>query len=156
MANQQNATTSDAELILKLYDLRRESEMRKARNFIAQFAPKNFDELSKVFFAWGTQENAWIRQVLSYWEMAASLALRGAVNSDLFFDNSGEMFFVYTKFKPFLKDLREKFEMPEFLTRVETYINGTQEGRDRLKMFEERMAKFAAMQAQAGKAHAAD
>ena len=107
MPTENKATTADAQLILQLYDLRREAEMRKARNFIGSFSPKSFEDVMKVVGAFGNQENAWFRQVYSYWEMAASLVLRGAVNDTLFNDNSGEMYFVFAKIKPFLKQLRE-------------------------------------------------
>ena len=61
------AIASDAELILKLYDLRREPEMRKARNWmLMEFWPKNADDFVKVANAMGTQENAWLRQVGGY------------------------------------------------------------------------------------------
>ena len=71
------ATAHDAKLILKLYDLRREAEMRKARNwFGAEFWPQSADEVMKVVNAFPSQENAWLRQVGGYWEMAASLVLQ--------------------------------------------------------------------------------
>ena len=73
------ATAEDARLVLKLYDLRREAEMRKARHFMtAEFWPKDADEFIKVANALGTQENAWLRQVGGYWDMAAALVLHGA------------------------------------------------------------------------------
>ncbi|HLB90972.1 MAG TPA: hypothetical protein VJK27_01450, partial [Terriglobales bacterium] len=70
------ATAQDAEVILKLYDLRREAEMRKARHwFVAEFWPESADDFLKVANAFPSQENSWIRQVGSYWDMAASLVL---------------------------------------------------------------------------------
>src|SRR6059058_847296 len=99
-------TPADAELILKLYDLRREAEMRKARNWwVGAFWPQNADEVAKIASALGTQENNWLRQVGGYWEMAASLVLHGALNEDLFLEGSfsGEMFFIFAKVRPFLR-----------------------------------------------------
>ena len=79
-------TTSDAHLILELYDLRREAEMRKARHWwAAEFFPLSADEFMKVAFSMGTQENNWLRQVGGYWSMAASFVLLGVLNEDLFF-----------------------------------------------------------------------
>ncbi len=73
-----NVSTSEAELVLKLYDLRREEVMRKARNFIVgDFWPKSADDVLAVANAWGSEQNAYFRQVISFWEMAASLPLRG-------------------------------------------------------------------------------
>src|SRR5579871_2671175 len=94
------ATASDAELILKMYDLRREAEMRKARNWaVVDFWPQSLDDIVKIAGALGTQENAWMRQVGGYWNLAASLALSGAVSEDLFLEPSfsGEMFLIYAK-----------------------------------------------------------
>src|SRR5512142_1759029 len=102
------ATTEDAELILKLYDLRREPVMRKARNFMAQFFPQSTDDVMQVMTAFGSDENAYFRQVLGYWEMAASLVLRGAVHEELFMDNANEMFFTFAKLAPYLQEIREK------------------------------------------------
>ena len=66
-------TTADAQLILQLYDLRREAEMRKAAPWWAvSFDPQNADDFLKVAWAMGTQENAWLRQVSGYWDMVAS------------------------------------------------------------------------------------
>ena len=89
------ATYHDAELILKLYDLRREPVMRQARDFVATFAPTSIDELMAVTFAFGTKENAYVRQVLGYWEMVASLIVHGTLNAELAQDTLGEMNFVY-------------------------------------------------------------
>ncbi|HVO59472.1 MAG TPA: hypothetical protein VMT53_00985 [Terriglobales bacterium] len=137
------ATPADAELILKLYDLRREPEMRKARNWwLTTFWPENVDDFAKVGMAMGTQENNWLRQVGGYWEMAASLVLHGALNEDLFLEGSfsGEMFFIYAKVKPFLSELREKFQNPNMMGNIEKLINGSEKGRNTLKSVEDRVA----------------
>ena len=139
------ATAADAELILKLYDLRREPEMRKARNYLAvEFWPKSADDIIKLVSQFGSQENAWFRQVSGYWTMAASLVLRGALNEQLFFDSSAEMYFVYCKIRPFIKELREKLNMPEFLQKVETLAERTPEGKQRIEAISQRQKQFAA------------
>jgi len=73
-------TAADAQLILQLYDLRREAEMRKARSWwLGEFWPQSADDVVKVAWAMGTQENNWLRQVGGYWSMAAVVcAARGA------------------------------------------------------------------------------
>ena len=94
------ATAADAEVILKLYDLRREPEMRKARNWwLVNFWPENAEDFMKIAMSLGSQENNWLRQVGGYWEMAASLVLHGAVKEELFMEPSfcGEMFFIYAQ-----------------------------------------------------------
>jgi hypothetical protein len=137
------ATAADAELILKLYDLRREAEMRKARNWwLVTFWPETADEVVKIGMAMGTQENNWLRQVGGYWEMAASMVLHGALNEDLFMEPSfcGEMFFIFAKINPLLKELREKFQSPTMFGNVEKLINRSEKGRETLKTFEGRIA----------------
>ncbi len=137
------ATPVDAELILKLYDLRREAEMRKARNWwLVTFWPETADDFVKVGMAMGTQENNWLRQVGGYWEMAASLVLHGALNEDLFLETSfcGEMFFIFAKVRPFLGELREKFQSPTMMGNIEKVITRSERGRNTLKAFEERIA----------------
>jgi hypothetical protein len=143
----EKATATDAELILKLYDMRREAEMRKARNWFMSFWPESADDYFKVGMAIGSQENAWLRQVTSYWEMVASLVLHGAVNRDLFLEPSisTEMFVVFCKVEPFLKDLREKMKSPTAFANIEKLIMSTKEGTERLKVMQERMAQFRKM-----------
>jgi hypothetical protein len=137
------ATPADAELILKLYDLRREPEMRKARNWwLVNFWPENVEEFAKIGMSLGTQENNWMRQVGGYWEMAASLVLHGALNEDLFLEGSfsGEMFFIFAKVHPFLAELREKFQNPNMMGNIEKLINRSEKGRNTFKMVADRVA----------------
>jgi hypothetical protein len=129
-------TTADAHLILELYDLRREAEMRKARNWwAAEFFPQSADEFMKIAFSIGTQENNWLRQVGGYWNLAASFVLLGVLNEDLFLQPafSGEMFLIFAKIHPFLKELREKVGDPQMFLNVEKVITHTKWGRDRLQ-----------------------
>jgi hypothetical protein len=96
------ATAADAQIILQLYDLRRDKEMRKARHFIsAEFWPESAEDALRIARAYPSPQNTWLRQVTSYWEMAASFVLRGALHEGLFFDASGEMYCVYAKFRAF-------------------------------------------------------
>jgi hypothetical protein len=135
-------TAMDAQLILHLYDLRRESEMRKARSWwIAEFWPQSADDFLKVSGAFGSQENNWLRQVAGYWSMAASFALQGALNEDLFLQPavSGEMYFVFAKVQPFLKELREKIGDPQMFGNIEKVITGSKFGRERLKFTQKRL-----------------
>jgi len=131
------ATIADAQLIVQLYDLRREAEMRKARNWWAgEFFPQSADDFLKVAWAMGTQENNWLRQVGGYWSMAASFVLQGALNEELFIQPavSGEMVFVFAKVQPFLKELREKMGDPQMFGNIEKVITGSKFGRERLKL----------------------
>jgi hypothetical protein len=93
------ASAADATIVLELYKLRQEATLRAARQFIAfEFWPKDLEELRSVTRAPGTPQNAQWRQATSYWEMAASLVLRGAVDPDLFFDSNVEGVLLYAKY----------------------------------------------------------
>jgi hypothetical protein len=130
------ATANDAHLILELYDLRREAEMRKARAWwFTGFWPRTADDFLKIAFTSGTQENNWLRQVSGYWSMAASFVLHGALNAELFLQPavSGEMFIVFAKVYPFLKELREKAGDPHMFANIEKVITSSKFGRERLK-----------------------
>lgn len=137
------ATGKDAELIMRLYDLRREPEMRKARHWwMAEFSPDSAEDFLKIAWAMGSQENNWLRQVGGYWGMAASFVLSGALNLELFLQPSvsGEMFFLFAKVHPFIKELREKLGDPEVFLNVEKVIKSTRWGRKRLEFVEKRIA----------------
>ncbi len=143
------ATADDARIVMKLYDLRREPEMRKARNWFASWTPQSFDEIVQLSMNFSADENRWMRQVLTYWENAASLVLRGVVNSDLFMDWNGEMVFVYAKIKPWLKQIREFQGMPDWMSKVEKVATSTPELRKRIAWMEDRFKKMAEMRAKA-------
>jgi hypothetical protein len=148
-------TATDAELILKLYDLRREAEMRKARDWwVVKFWPQTADDFIKVANALGTQENNWLRQVGGYWDMAAALVLHGTIHHELFLEGgvSGEMFFLYAKMQPILKDVREKMQSPGLFSNVEKVIMQSEAGRERLKTVSARVASRRKAMAEAAKA----
>ena len=127
----------DARLVLQLYDLRREPEMRKARHWLTvTFWPQTADEFVKIANDLGSQENNWIRQVSGYWDMAAALVLHGTLSAELFLEGgvSGEMVFIFAKVQPILKDLRQKMNSPGLFSNVEKVIMGSKKGRERLKI----------------------
>jgi hypothetical protein len=136
------ASAEQAQMILKLYDLRREPEMRKARSWWAtDFWPQNVDDFLKVAWALGTQENNWLRQVAGYWGIAASFVLQGVLCDDLFLvpGFSGEMFVMFAKVQPFLRDLRKKIGDPEIFLDIEKVVNRKKWGRDRLQFLLKRL-----------------
>jgi hypothetical protein len=115
------ATPADAEIILKLYELRTESEMRKARAWVTgEFWPTTAEEFLAVASNPSDPHNAWLRQVLTYWEMAAAMVLHGAVSAELFVDCNGEGFFLLAKFSHILDGIREK--NPGFLIKTTELI----------------------------------
>jgi hypothetical protein len=141
------ATAADADIVMKLYDLRRESEMRKARNWYGNADFSSWEAVQKVATGWGTQENAWFRQTLTYWENAASLVLHGVVHSGLFFDWGGEMIFTYVRIKPYLKQMRQASGSDEFMAKTEKLLNSTPELRKRVASMEDMFKKWNAMRA---------
>lgn len=116
------ATPADAEIILKLYELRTETVMRQARAWIgSEFWPKTAEEYFAVSTNPADPHNAYLRQVLSYWEMAAAMVLHGAVSSDLFFDTNGECFFLLAKFAPILDDILAR--SPHFMAKTRELVS---------------------------------
>ena len=132
-------TYHDAELILKLYDLRREPVMREARAFYNSLPPTEENFLNVVANP-TSKESSYVRQVVGYWEMAAALVVHGSLNARLAFDTLQEMYFVYAKIKPFLPTLREKTNSPDFLINMEKLAEGTQESRERVTRVQARIA----------------
>lgn len=109
---------------------------------MTEFWPDDADDFMKIAMNLGGQENNWLRQCAGYWSMAASFVEAGAINADLFLapSISGEMFFIFAKVYPFLKEVREKLGDPEALRNVERVINGTKYGRERLQLILQRVA----------------
>lgn len=117
MSNQ--ATYDDANLLLRLYELRREETMRKARQWLAAFSPANPEHIQKLTDR-GSQENAYYRMVTSYWDMAASFVTSGVLNEELFLQNNGELLFVWEKCRPVIEDTRARMKNPSYFKNLET------------------------------------
>jgi hypothetical protein len=126
------ATNGDAQLILKLYELRTEERMRTARRWVtAEFWPQSAQEVLTLLRATDTEQNAYLRQVMSYWEMAAAFVLHGALDADLFLACNSENLFILAKLHPFLKEIRQ--EHPGLLLRTEELTNRFGDARQRLE-----------------------
>src|SRR5208283_5220732 len=116
------ATPADAEIILRLYELRTEAEMRKARAWMTgEFWPATAEDFFAVSTSPADPHNAWFRQVITYWEMAAAMVLHGAVSAELFVDCNGEGFLLLAKFAHILPAIRER--NPHFLVKTTTLIS---------------------------------
>lgn len=116
------ATTPDAELILHLYELRRETVLRQAREWFTQkFNPKSYEEY-KDLCPPGTDNNRFFRMVTTYWEMACSFVTHGAVDKELFLDNCGEALVVWRKVGPWAADLRADRKNPNWLRHLEGVV----------------------------------
>jgi hypothetical protein len=141
-----------ADLILKLYDLRREKKMRKAREWFFTFNPTNADEIMQTMM--DPDQGPYLRMVTSYWDMAASFVNHGAIDADMFNETAGEHMMVFAKIEPFLPELRQKFESPEAFRHLETIIMNMPNGAEKLKKTQEWLKTIAA-QMSAGKAEEA-
>jgi hypothetical protein len=141
------ATTQDADLILKRYQLRTESVMRQARAWaVGEFFPENAGEVLAVQATLSSQESCWLRQVSSYWDMAAAFVLHGALNAELFLDCNNEPFFLFAKFEAFLPEIRRK--SPHFFSKLEQIVAEYPAARERVNQLAQGMpARKAAAQA---------
>lgn len=124
-----------ADLILKLYDLRRETKMREARNWIWGFNPTSAQEYMTTMM--DPEVGAYLRMVTSYWDMAAAMVNHGAIDADLFNDTAGEHMFVFAKVEPFLADLREMWQEPKAFQHLEKVILDQPNGAEKLKKTQE-------------------
>lgn len=125
------ATHEQVNLMLHLYELRREPKLREAREWVSKnFHPKSLEEGMKIAHP-GSQENAYLRMVLGYWEMVASIANRGLVDEDLFFENTGEQWGLWQQIKALVPAWREMFGGPQFLANLETQVNRLEAWREK-------------------------
>jgi len=116
------ASSADAGIILKLYELRTEPVMREARAWMTgEFWPKKAEEFFAVAENPTDPHNAWFRQVITYWEMAAALVLHGAVSAELFVDCNGEGFYLLAKFAPIIEEIKVK--NPSFMTKTSELVS---------------------------------
>jgi len=136
------ATPHDGDLILKLYDLRREPVMRQARSdAFVKFQPASYEDVQAVLAA-GHPLNTAYRMVSSYWEMAASMVKHGALNLDLFAENCGEGLALFAKVEPFLERLRREYSATSFAN-IEWVARNSKEAARRLEIARKRNAAIA-------------
>lgn len=135
----------DADLILKLYDLRREATMREARNWMFTFNPTSVQDVIEVLLG---EHSGHYRMVISYWDMAAAMVNNGAIDEQLFNETNGEHLFVYSKIQPVIEETRTLFGNPDFLRNLETLVKRIPDSEKKLTAMRERMKKFAEMRAE--------
>jgi hypothetical protein len=119
-----------ANLILKLYELRREPVMREARAFFFTFNPGSVADYMAGMMG---PNSAHIRMVVSYWEMAASFVVSGAIDADLFETSAGEHIVVFGKLESFLAELRQAMGNPGLLKNLEQVCVGAPGGLERVR-----------------------
>jgi hypothetical protein len=113
-------TYEDVNLILRLYELRREDKMRTARAwFSGNFKFKSAAEFSKACPA-SSEMNAYARQVMSHWDMVASFVNAGVLNQGLFFESGRELLFAWTRIEPLVAEWRTLYQDPNYLKNLET------------------------------------
>ncbi len=142
----------DADLILKLYDLRREKTMRDARSWFFTFNPKGKEDFLDVLTS---DKSGLDRLVISYWDMACSLVNNGAIDPQMFNDANGEHLFVYAKLEPFIPALREQMGNPDYLAHLEKTVKECPDYEAKLATIRDRMQKLIALYQQRAAAQAA-
>ena len=138
-----------AELILKLYDLRREAKMREARSWIIGFFPETVQDVLKVMI--DVETSAYYRMVVSYWDMAASFVNHGAIDEEMFNDSAGEHIVVFSKIEPFLSELREMTGNPNMLGNLEKLIMRQPDAKAKLAKSRETMKRWMQLRAETAK-----
>ena len=141
--------TESADLILKLYDLRREKKMRKARNWIFSYNPTSAEDYMQTMM--DPEVGGYLRMVVSYWDMAATMVNHGAIDADMFYETAGEHILVFAKLEPILPQLREMWQSPEALKNLEKVIMDRPDGAERLKKTQEWMKMIQEQMAEAAK-----
>jgi Domain of unknown function (DUF4760) len=112
-------TYDDANLILRLYEMRREERMRTAREWFGQnFHFHTIEEFNRGC-PQGSSMNAYVRMVTSYWEMVASFITGGILNQELFFQSGMELLFVWERIRPLVPEMREASKNPTHLQNLE-------------------------------------
>jgi hypothetical protein len=141
-------TPEQVELILRLYELRRETVMRKARSFVGgPFLPKSDDELVSIITK-GGKETGFVLQVYGYWDMVCAFVLHGMLSEPLVYDTCQEMYFQFAKIYPYLKGFRQKTNLPEWMQSLEKVAAGSPRGRKRLAAMRANLGQMAQLKAE--------
>jgi len=130
---------AEADLILKLYDLRREATMREARNWFFMFNPQSPADIMEVLTS---DKSGYYRMVISYWDMACSFVNNGAIDAQMFNDANGEHLFVFAKMEPFIPTLREVMGAPQFLSHLEKVVKALPDYETRIEAVRTRIKKL--------------
>jgi len=118
-----------AELIVRLYEIRRETGLRTARDYVGgEFKPKSVDEFVSLVKD-GGKPSGHILQVYGYWDMVAAFVVHGALDEELIHDTCQEMYYQFEKVQPYLAGFRQKMNLPEFLKSMESVVGSAQERR---------------------------
>jgi hypothetical protein len=125
-----------AQLILKLFEMRREPLLREARTwFLRHFHPASIDDIRGVL---ASPDSGKYRMVIGYWDMAASLVSHGAIDREMFLDANGEIFGTFAKIQPLLSDMRANAQTPGLAKHIEAVVMSVPDVEPRLEMLRER------------------
>lgn len=114
----------DAQLILRLYELRRDETFRKARTWYAvEFNPASAEDIVNLMRG-GHRASAYYRMVTTYWEMAASFVSFGAIDAQMFHAANTEHMAIFAKIEPFIEEVRAAFGLPQYLAQLEGVARG--------------------------------
>jgi hypothetical protein len=138
-----STAVDSANLLLRLYELRRDPTMREARNFMISFDPKSASDYMATMMG---PNSASVRMVMSYWDMAAGFVVNGAIDAKMFDESNGEHIIAFGKIEPFLADLRQMFG-PNAFKNLEQVCLAAPGGIERVRQTRERMRQFAANRA---------
>lgn len=132
-------THADAELLLHLYEIRREPELRKARQwFLTDFHPTGWDEIQARYLT-HTQEDRYFRMTTAYWEMVGALVNRGLLHPELFFDHTGEDIATWDRCLSWIEGARAGLR-PTYLCHFEQMVKDHKAYRERLNAAARRAA----------------
>src|SRR4029077_3277884 len=124
-------TNEQVNLMLRLYEDRREPKLREARDwFAASFHVKTADDLTRVCPP-GSQGHLYMRLVLGYWEMVARIVNRGLIDEEFFFESNGEQWVVWEQVKPVVGAWRAMFSSPNFLANLEQHVTRLEAWREK-------------------------
>lgn len=111
---------TSVDLILKLYELRRDEKMREARNWIISFFPESPEDIVRAMI--DPETSAKFRMVSSYWDMAAGFVNRGGIDEEMFLDSANECWIVFSKVQPHVEGVRKVIDNPNFLKNMEELL----------------------------------
>ncbi|HEV7699114.1 MAG TPA: hypothetical protein VGO43_02700 [Pyrinomonadaceae bacterium] len=138
--------SESADLIMKLYELRREEKMRDARRWVITFFPESFDDVMQTVVDEKTSAN--FRMLTTYWDMAASFVNRGAIDEAMFLDSAGESWVVFAKVQPYLNEYREAIKNPGFMKQLEDLLMRQPNAQEMLDIRRESMKRWMAARAE--------
>jgi len=146
-----DVTHEQVNLMLRLYEERREERLREARSwYLANFHPASAEDMMRICPP-GSPENASMRMVVSYWDMVAGIVNRGLINEEFFFENTGEQWFVWERYKPLVQTVRARSKNPHQFAQLEEHVRRLEAWREKRApgSVEASRAQIAAMTQQA-------